>query len=172
MYKVYTKKVEDKKKQSMEARRLLYDVLKGEIDESVPVVKGEHGKPFFENSDIRFSISHSGDYVCVAVARGVEIGVDIQLVQNNRDRLADRFYSKGELSALAGLENDEKREEFFRIWTRKEALLKADGCGITIDLRSFDVTDEKVEFMGKTYMLHSLTEGVPKGYYISVAVNL
>lgn len=169
MYKIYTKKVEDKKKQSMEARRLLYDVLKEEIKEDTPILKGEHGKPYFENTDIKFSISHSGDYVCVAVARGIEIGVDIQKFQENRDRLAKRFYAEGELKKLEGLNEEEKRQEFFRIWTRKEALLKADGCGITVDLRSFDVTGEKVYFNGKTYVLHSLTEDVPKGYYISVA---
>lgn len=169
MYKIYTKKVEDKKKQSTYARRLLYDVLKEEIKEGTPILRGEHGKPYFENSDIKFSISHSGEYVCVAVARGIEIGVDIQIVQNNRERLASRFYADGELKQLEGLDDEERRQEFFRIWTRKEAILKADGCGITIDLNSFDVTAEKVELNGKTYTLHSLTEGVPKGYYISVA---
>ena len=184
---VYIEQCTEKKKQSEVALRLLYDVLKekvwleavaggkgwdrDKIKETSPLKKGEHGKPYFEfvseELSFEFNISHSGDYVAVAVGV-VPVGVDIQIVQNNRMKLAGRFFSVEENEALDGLADEEKLQRFFQIWTRKEALLKADGCGITIDLRGFSTVPREVEFNGKKYTLMTLTEGVPRGYYISV----
>jgi len=56
------------------------------------------------------------------------------------DQIAERFFSPREASLLRQLPSDKKQSAFFSFWTRKEAYLKARGEGLTVDLRSFDVT--------------------------------
>ncbi len=93
---------------------------------------GEKGKPYFRDLPYYFSLSHSGDYVFCALSTE-EIGADIQqhrrqLKEDNRRRLAARFFSEEEKRALeiAG----EREELFYRLWTRKEAFGKMTGEGV------------------------------------------
>lgn len=96
---------------------------------------GEHGKPFLDapaSQNLNFSLSHSGDRLLIAVCRGGQIGVDIELVQERSDpmQLASHFMSGDEALQLARLTDPvAQRELFFTLWTRKEALIKALGKG-------------------------------------------
>lgn len=103
----------------------------------------KHGKPSLAGGgrDIRFSISHSGDYALVAVALGREIGVDIEKIREDieTDKLAERFFSESERGAIRALRAEHRVLAFFRCWTCKEAFLKAQGVGLSRPLGSFDV---------------------------------
>lgn len=87
----------------------------------------EYGKPYLPASDLRFSLSHSGNLALVAVALEADLGVDVEQIRAHTDvlALARRFLPPEEAAAV---ETDPP--SFFRYWTRREAYLKAVGVGI------------------------------------------
>jgi 4'-phosphopantetheinyl transferase len=104
----------------------------------------EHGKPHLgEYPRLQFNLSHSVDLALIAVRAGGKVGVDIEEVRSDAatSGVAERFFSEGELRRLQSLTGDERTRAFFRCWTRKEAYLKAVGCGISDeDLKRVEVT--------------------------------
>jgi 4'-phosphopantetheinyl transferase len=103
----------------------------------------EHGKPSLAdtNADICFNLSHAGERGILGIARGRDIGVDIENVSRKVevDNLAKRFFSPLESKSLDGIPLEEKKISFYRIWTCKEAFLKAQGFGLNRSLGSFDI---------------------------------
>jgi 4'-phosphopantetheinyl transferase len=102
-----------------------------------------YGKPSLtDNRDgIRFSVSHSDEMGMFAVARGQELGVDVELIcpDVETEKLAERFFSPHERESIRALPSGERASSFFRCWTCKEAFLKAQGLGLSRSLDSFDV---------------------------------
>lgn len=104
------------------------------------------GKPFLRHRpsdhDLRFNLSHSGRLVAVAMARGREVGVDIESIHSVDDwsLLTGRIFSGRELAELNALPASRQRQAFFNGWTRKEAYLKATGEGLSDALPSIEVT--------------------------------
>lgn len=104
------------------------------------------GKPFLAkptgSDEIKFSCSHSGDLALIAFARGVELGVDLQLHQpmNDAEDLARHYFSASEIRELAQLPPALKTTGFFNCWTRKEAFIKATGRGLSYPLDRFSVS--------------------------------
>jgi 4'-phosphopantetheinyl transferase len=102
----------------------------------------QFGKPALSDVDeIRFSVSHSGDFAMLAVALGHEAGVDMEAIRADidTDTLAERFFSEQERSTIRGLADRFRVPAFFRCWTCKEAFLKGQGLGLSRSLASFDV---------------------------------
>lgn len=108
---------------------------------------GPFGKPKLVRRsgtvDLRFNLSHSGDLGVLAFAVEREIGVDVEVIRDIRDAVAigGRHFTPEEQQLLR---HAEKRQDlpqtFFKLWTRKEALLKASGRGLSLRLNSFDVS--------------------------------
>jgi 4'-phosphopantetheinyl transferase len=107
---------------------------------------GPNGKPALQpastGDDVRFNLSHSGDYALVAIAGGREIGVDVERVAQKQEidaeKIAWRFFSPVELASFLEYHPSDRREAFFRFWIRKEAYLKARGFGITRHQEGFE----------------------------------
>lgn len=91
---------------------------------------GPAGKPYLADSQLFFSISHSGDYVACTFADR-EVGLDLQQVRRlDAEKLARRFFSEEELALIGALETEQQRADcFFRLWCRKEAYGKLTGRG-------------------------------------------
>jgi 4'-phosphopantetheinyl transferase len=108
--------------------------------------KTEFGKPslnpVMNERQIDFNLSHSGDWLLIGIARNTRIGVDIEEIrpESATDDVAARFFSDREYAELQSLPTDERIVAFFKCWTRKEAYLKALGCGLSVSTRDFDVT--------------------------------
>jgi 4'-phosphopantetheinyl transferase len=98
---------------------------------------GGHGKPALAEPDaasgLRFNLSHAEDVALVAVARGREVGVDIERVRPlpDLDAVAAVMFSLAERALLAAAPPDRRHDLFFKIWTHKEAYLKALGSGVS-----------------------------------------
>ena len=103
----------------------------------------EYGKPYLENTNIRFNLSHSNNLILFAFSLHDELGVDIEYVDpRHRDfDIARRFFHPNETTALQNLSEQPRMNLFYRIWTAKEALLKACGKGLSIPLNRFSVID-------------------------------
>lgn len=102
--------------------------------ESVAFVTGDSGKPRLAGTGaVSFNLSHSGVYAAAAVSRGRELGIDIEQIRPDaawRD-IAARFFSPEE---RAWLDSRVEPGAFFRLWTAKEAVLKAAGTGLAAPL--------------------------------------
>ncbi len=91
---------------------------------------GRHGKPrLTPPQSLEFNLSHSGDWLVMAIAKEVPLGVDIQQLDRQRriDRLARRYFSGPEVELLSDLDGDDYLRHFYRLWTLKEAWTKAHG---------------------------------------------
>jgi len=97
---------------------------------------GEHGKPGLVGQSLHFNISHSDHLLLMAVANFPDIGVDIEVIKPriNLDGLARRCFSVSELAAWQSAPKVQSKEVFYRLWTKKEAFVKAIGRGIAMGL--------------------------------------
>lgn len=103
---------------------------------------GAQGKPFLpEQPEICFNLSHTADLLVVAVATGHELGVDVEQVfsETVMNEVSGTVLSSPESVAFGRLDPAERREWFVRLWTRKEAYIKADGRGMSLPLDRIDV---------------------------------
>ena len=101
---------------------------------------GGHGKPGLPNDGPCFNASDTGDVVAIAVS-SAEVGIDIELVRPLRrsDRLARRICTDPELEALARFPEDQRGAQLLRLWTCKEAALKAIGIGLPGGARNVEI---------------------------------
>jgi 4'-phosphopantetheinyl transferase len=94
--------------------------------------RGPYGKPALAApwSGLSTSLSHSADLIAVAIAAGRAVGVDIQHLVPGMDVVAmsTRFYPPAEAAHVAADRDEGARaERFTRLWSRKEAVVKAAG---------------------------------------------
>ena len=106
---------------------------------------GAHGKPALAGvgSELRFNLAHSSALAVCAVAHGRgEVGVDVEGVRPipNLEALARTALSAREVARLVSLPERVRLRAFYEAWTRKEAFLKAKGCGIDRPLGSVEVS--------------------------------
>lgn len=108
---------------------------------------GEHGKPYLLDSTLQFNLSHSHDQMLLAVARDIELGADIEYMRQTIEveDLAQRFFSPIEVSSLRKVTPAERKLGFYRLWSRKEAYIKAIGKGLSYPLHNFSVSLEDTE---------------------------
>jgi 4'-phosphopantetheinyl transferase len=123
-------------------------------------------RPYFDNTDIDFNISHSGDYVLCAVGRKNRVGIDIEEV---RPIILEDFVSilsAEDLQEICRHPNG-KLECFYNIWTRKEALVKAEGSGLNFPVQEICIIDGKAMLSGSVWYLYELP--LLDGYKVHLA---
>jgi 4'-phosphopantetheinyl transferase len=98
----------------------------------VTIDRDEHGKPRICDSTWQFNLSHAGGALILAVTDGQPLGIDLESGRKLRSpvELAQRWFAPAEAKALAELPADRLTDTFLRLWTCKEAVLKASGRGI------------------------------------------
>jgi len=110
----------------------------------------KHGKPRIDPSlgrpELAFNLSHTRGFVACAIGVGMMIGIDVESLSRNSPGLdiAERFFSPLEVAILRGAPWDQRPQTFFRLWTLKEALIKATGEGLSRELDSFSFSLEPV----------------------------
>ncbi len=102
-----------------------------------------HGKPFIEGN-IHFNISHSKEYVLCVFSDEFEMGIDIEKITNQSIKNLYEVFSSCEKNKIERSSNQE--DIFYKIWTRKEAVTKSLGKGLSIPFNSFSVLDDTIFF--------------------------
>lgn len=104
---------------------------------SIEFCQNRYGKPFLSRKNgsntIRFNMTHSQEMACYIISKGQEVGIDIEYVHPDLDWLcvAKACFTPQEMIYLESLPNADQLQAFFILWTRKEALLKAIGTGLS-----------------------------------------
>jgi 4'-phosphopantetheinyl transferase len=106
---------------------------------------GSEGKPTLPDKPgdaLAFNLSHSGQRALIGIARGAAIGVDVEIVRSIPDalRIARAHFASDEVAALAAMPPGVREACFFGLWTRKEAIVKATGSGLSLPLDRFSVS--------------------------------
>jgi 4'-phosphopantetheinyl transferase len=117
------------------ALRQILGAYAGLPPESIAFRYGPHGKPELAvgRSPLDFNVSHEQDLALIAVSRSGPLGIDIASVRplkTDMRGLAAIIFTQAEQLDLAGLDPSAALTAFFRGWTRKEAILKANGVGL------------------------------------------
>lgn len=129
------------------------------------ISKNEYGKPFLLNKkDCFFNITHSGDWVAVAIS-DMEVGIDLEYKEPfDYDEVIDYLMSKSEKQFFSTLPCEFKKDIFYRFWTLKESYIKAIGLGMSKHLNSFSIelwhkhirpsVDRKMKFIELPFFDH------------------
>lgn len=99
--------------------------------------------------DLHFNVSHTNGLVAVAASHHFELGIDVEAVDRGVDlAVADRYFFGSEADWLARQPSDRQLECFLRLWTLKEAYIKATGRGLSQPLNEFwfDVDPPRIRF--------------------------
>ena len=129
-------------------RAALRDVLCRYINcsnEQLAFVTAKHGKPYAEVDgklvSTSFNVSHSGQHGLVAVAPKGRLGVDVEerAPRRHLQGLIEAVFSPGEQAGFEHLDESEKLRLFFRLWTLKEALVKAHGKGLSMKVSELEI---------------------------------
>jgi 4'-phosphopantetheinyl transferase len=132
--------------------RYLLSKATGVAADKIAFAEGPYGNPYLAGiHGLHFNVSHSGCWALIGFSDSRDIGVDIEFMRaaGGELNLARSFFSAAEYRSLEGLERDMLRSSFYKIWTCKEAVLKAHGAGIAEHLKDFSV-----ELTGDGYAIH------------------
>jgi 4'-phosphopantetheinyl transferase len=112
------------------------------------------GKPVLEcpsahTTDLRFSLSHADGIVACALARDEDVGIDVETIRATETLMetVEAIFTPTERAFLQSVPEAERPHLFFRLWTLKEAFIKATGEGLSRDLQSFSIQLEPLQII-------------------------
>ncbi|WP_333820164.1 4'-phosphopantetheinyl transferase family protein [Ohtaekwangia sp.] len=113
-----------------------------------------YNRPYLDNCPIDFNISHSGEYVLCALSTTCSVGIDIEQVRPVD--LSD-FESQWTLQELDNIRrSDDSLRQFYNYWTRKEAVIKANGKGLSLSLNKINATIDRISIEGKNWYVKEI----------------
>jgi len=135
-----------------------------------------HGKPFLLSplAGVDVSLSHTRGMAAVAIAAGLDVGVDVESVLRPRDavKVAERFFAPQEAALVRGQSDLVLQSEvFFALWTLKEAVVKADGRGLARGLDSFVVSLSPPSVSSDSGERYGVAQWRRGGFIIAVAAR-
>lgn len=125
-----------------------------------------YGKPFAQVDDMpapaSFNVSHSGRHGLIAISRTGRLGVDIEERDSERDLdlLIDMVLGEQEKADLSSRQGAERTYLFFKLWTLKEALLKAVGKGFHLDATGIEIPISVLRGMKKSILQFPQSPGI------------
>ena len=129
------------------------------------------GKPYLRHHPkLHFNISHSHNYLIIAIAKENPVGIDIEYHKplKSLKNIAARFFSDQEIMALKN--NTQELDLFFTLWTKKEALAKAIGHSIFTTVKTNIYQKDSITYKNITWYLQTLP--INPNYTFSIASTL
>lgn len=161
----------EKREEFLAGRYLLKSVLAAQWDveqNRIVLKKAPYGKLTLDDNhingeNIRFNLSHSKGLIACSFVKDHEIGIDLEKIERDLTEISNRFFHPQEVEFLDQYEKNQRNKLAYKVWTLKEAYLKAKGIGMTCPMGSFNV-------LGCNEMFFHTFEPVPE-YILSVAVQ-
>jgi 4'-phosphopantetheinyl transferase len=128
---------------------LLIEAFKNKYKKNVlgAVERSEHGRPFLPKPyEFDFNISHSGSYIVCAIGEG-PLGIDIEKLKSINIQPLKAFFSAAEWADLNT--SPEQQTDVLKLWTKKEAILKADGRGFEIPWHQVIIETDTLGYLEK-----------------------
>ncbi|RNL81987.1 4'-phosphopantetheinyl transferase superfamily protein [Sinomicrobium pectinilyticum] len=127
----------------------------------------DYQRPYLTLDGYDFNISHSGNFVICAFGKNIRLGIDIE--ENRRINIEDfgNIMSPGQWHEIN--ESDYPLKEFYKYWTIKESVMKADGRGFSIPPDKLEMNNNTVQYEDKLWFVHQLT--VDSDYSAALATN-
>ena len=138
-------KFEDGRREQLLTRGMLREVLSHHAPAILPrdwrFVRSDTGRPSlsppFDATGLHFNVTHSGGLVAIAIGRMPLLGIDVEHeTRAISPAIARRHFSASEVAALESLPPEQHQRHRLRLWTLKEAYLKAIGTGVAGGLGS------------------------------------
>jgi len=126
----------------------------------------DFNRPYITNGP-DFNISHSGNYVLCALSSDQKVGIDVEEIREVDFALFTNCFTENEWSHI----NDSPSPTtlFYKFWTRKEAVIKADGRGLNIPLQSFEVVHDLVTLATDSWYIRRID--IAEGYMAHFVTN-
>ncbi|MBX9704713.1 MAG: 4'-phosphopantetheinyl transferase superfamily protein [Gammaproteobacteria bacterium] len=144
--------------------RLLLSRYLRRLPNELEILLAAQGKPYLADSAWQFNVSHTQGAGLIAVSRDLPVGVDIENSERkiDIDGIGSRIFTLAEQSYIEQAEDSQAA--FFECWARKEAVIKAYGHGMFVDLQKVDTTQPIVDIM---------LQNLPRqgSYHLAVAVQ-
>ncbi len=139
----------EKRLKFLAGRYLLFKALI-ELDELIDNVNFDgYDRPYLKNAPIDFNISYSSNLVLLALVKHGRVGIDIETIC---DINLDNFKSAmSEAQWQAIITSTDPIQEFYRLWTIRESVVKADGRGLAIPMSDIDIDTGLAHCMGKRW---------------------
>lgn len=135
---------------------------------------GAAGKPSVAGGGVEFNVAHSRGEVLIALCREGAVGVDVEWVNAGIEALhvARSSFAAAEVQAIEAAVGSARVEAFFRVWVKKEALVKAHGGGLVMGLDTFAVSadaEEEAVKVGEEWVVRGIE--VREGWMGAFAVG-
>ena len=125
-------------------QRILADILKKDykIENCPEILRDEMGKPYFDGNPLHFNVSHSREYLAIAISKH-PVGIDIQEPKLIKDGMFRKVVQQEE-DCLIG---ENRQKDFLRLWALKESFVKAEGKGLRIALKDYYFEKENDQYL-------------------------
>jgi 4'-phosphopantetheinyl transferase len=129
--------------------RLLLGHILGMDPATVPLWRDAAGCPRVGDNLVHTSLSHAGEKIAFAVSRIGPVGVDVEPLARMHmlQEMAESICTRSEQAAVESLAFDHRSKALLGLWVRKEALLKAAGTGLSVEMSSFDAPEGMIRPM-------------------------
>ena len=125
-----------------------------------------YDRPFLDTS-VDFNISHADAYVVAAASQSHQIGIDIEPIKPINPDEFKAFFSDRELASIRQAPDPDY--SFFTHWTKKEALIKADGMGMSLPVQEIIIAGNTARINNQQWFLRKLD--IAEGYLAYLATN-
>lgn len=190
-YKVPFKKIE-----FLYGRLLSKKIISNKLNVEPSAVffkKSELGKPYLDhvesellsNYNLNFNISHTENIVAIVISNDVQVGIDIETIKPiNTTIISDSgVFSKAEIDYINFGKDLNKLKRFYKIWTLKEAFLKAKGTGFNDNPNSFSVPlknkskkegwEFQTQWLSEKFLISTVAEITNESFFYTIKeVNL
>jgi 4'-phosphopantetheinyl transferase len=139
-----------------------------EFDYFQKISHSQFRKPYFKDSKLEYNISHSGEFVVCAISNESPVGIDIEEIKDVD--IAEYAFLMSDAEMQYIMEGEDPMLNFYSIWTKKEAVMKADGRGLNIPLRNVVIDGESANVEGTKWALTTIA--LSKFYSVHLATRV